>query len=318
MMSAPTMVLAACILDLIAGDPAGYPHPVILMGKLISKLENLARRTVRTPAGKRVAGFWMTLFLVLLSYGVTFGLIRISFVLHPWAGWGVSVLLAYATLAARCLQKEASRILRDLHEDDLVSARRHLAGIVGRETSHLSEVEVIRATVETVAENTSDGVVAPLFYLLVGGPPLAMAYKAVNTLDSMVGYKAERFRDLGLFPARLDDVLNYIPARITGLLMVIASFFLLESVQLRHAFGIMVRDGRKHPSPNAGIPEAAAAGALNVQLGGVNIYEGIRNEKPVIGDPLRPLSPDSIAGAVRLMYGAFFLMFLLGVLVHIL
>ncbi len=310
----PLGLLAACLLDLFLGDPEWFPHPVVLMGRLISLLEKKGRKMTRPGGGRRMIGGVIVLLVVLLSFSVTFFVIKAATALHPWGGSLLSILLAYTTLAARTLHKEAAKIEKALREENLEKARRNLAGIVGRDTTELSRAEIIRATVETVAENSSDGVIAPLFYLILGGPPLAMAYKAVNTLDSMVGYKNEKYEDLGFFPARIDDLANYIPARITGLLLVAASFFRKGSG--RDAFRILRRDGRKHSSPNAGIPEAAAAGALGIQLGGSNLYGGLLVEKPMIGEPVRPLTLDGIRGAVELMYGAFFLMVILGMLLR--
>jgi len=261
----------------------------------------------------RLAGLLITLVVVLLSYGLTLLLIRMAGGIHAALGWAVSAFLIYTTLAARSLHGEASKVKRNLEEGDIDAARRSLAGIVGRETQDLSDREIIRAAVETVSENTSDGVIAPLFYLVIGGPPAAMAYKAMNTLDSMLGYKNERFRDMGWFPARLDDLANFIPARITGFLMVTASLFL--NLSARDAFRIMRRDGAKHTSPNAGIPEAAAAGALGVQLGGMNFYMGVASSKPLIGEAKRTLTIKSIENAVTLMYGVFFLMVVVSVVI---
>ncbi len=310
----PLELLAACLLDLLLGDPKGFPHPVVLMGRLISVMEKRVRKMTRSGRGRRIAGGGIVLVVVSLSFAVPLIVVKAASALHPLFGSLFSVFLAYTTLAARTLHREAAKIKDDLREDDLKKARRHLAGIVGRDTSELSREEVIRATVETVSENSSDGVIAPLFYLILGGTPLAMAYKAINTLDSMLGYKNEKYIDLGYFPARIDDLANFIPARITGLLLVVVSFFGKGSH--REAFRIMRRDGRKHVSPNAGIPEAAAAGALGLQLGGSNVYGGVLVEKPTIGEPLRPLTLDGIGGVVQLMYGAFFLMAILGMLLR--
>ncbi|HLO25804.1 MAG TPA: adenosylcobinamide-phosphate synthase CbiB, partial [Geobacteraceae bacterium] len=189
-----------------------------------------------------------------------------------------------------------------LARGDIGEARRNLSYIVGRDSANLDEPEIWRATVETVAENSSDGVIAPLFYLMLGGPPLALAYKAINTLDSMVGYKNEQYLQFGWASARCDDLANWLPARLTGLLMVLAAP--LAGLSMTRAWWMMARDGHNHASPNSGIPEAAAAGALGVQLGGTNRYFGKPVAKPTIGDALKPLSREAYRGAVRLMYGA--------------
>jgi len=315
-MMTPLALIAACFLDLIFGDPEGFPHPVVLMGRLIAGLEGFARSITHSSQGRRLAGIMITLFLVFLCYGLSLLLIHGAAGIHPVLGWGVAVFLAYTTLSARSLHQEADRVKRCLEQGRIEEARRFLSGIVGRETQDLTEQEIIRAAVETVSENTSDGVIAPLFYLLIGGPPAAMAYKAVSTLDSMLGYKREHFRDLGWFPARFDDFANFIPARITGLLMVLGSLFLNLSVP--GALRIMRRDGRKHDSPNAGIPEAAAAGALGVQLGGTNVYMGAARPKLHLGDPKRPLHVKCIREAVSLMYASSLLMIAFSVFIRFL
>lgn len=293
------VVLAAMLLDWLLGDPRWLPHPVVGIGRLIAGLERLLRRMV---ANERLAG----MLLVLLTVGFTttcgWGLLRGAQLLHPWAGTVVAALLGWTCLAARSLHQESRRVADALANGDLPAARHWLSRIVGRDTVELGEPELWRGTVETVAENSSDGVIAPLLCLLLGGPLLALAYKAVNTLDSMVGYKNERYLRFGWAAARLDDLVNWLPARLTGLLMVLAAP--LAGLSAGGAWRIMRRDGRRHSSPNAGIPEAAAAGALGVQLGGTNVYFGQPVAKPTLGDPLRPLDRTAWHGAVRLMYGA--------------
>ncbi|MBE9536740.1 MAG: cobalamin biosynthesis protein CobD, partial [Proteobacteria bacterium] len=205
-----------------------------------------------------------------------------------------------STLSCRGLAKAAKAVLVPLEKGDMASAREALSHIVGRQTSKLEEEEIVRATVETVAENTSDGVIAPLFYLFLGGVPLAMAYKAINTLDSMLGYKNDRYKDFGWASARLDDFANFIPARLTALLMVAVAFIL--KMDWRQAWRIMARDNSNHPSPNAGWPEAATAGALGVQLGGENSYPGRVEQRPYIGDAKNKLNPDAISACLRIMY----------------
>jgi adenosylcobinamide-phosphate synthase len=241
-----------------------------------------------------------------VTYGSALLLLQWAYAIRPYVGFAVAVFLSYTCLAARSLHGE-SRIVADaLGRGDLPEARRLLARIVGRDTEQLSEPEIWRALVETVSENSSDGVIAPLLFLMLGGPPLALAYKAVNTLDSMVGYKNERYLLFGWASARFDDLANYIPARLTGLLMVVAAS--LTGLSGRNAWRIMCRDGRNHASPNSGVPEAAAAGALGVQLGGTNKYFGLPVAKPTIGAALNPLAMEAYRGAVRLMYGAELLM----------
>jgi adenosylcobinamide-phosphate synthase len=226
-----------------------------------------------------------------------------------WAGLLVSVLLGSLCLARRSLKEHALDVLHPLVAGDLSQARTALARIVSRETAHLKEEEIVRATVESVAENTSDGVIAPLFYLALGGVPLAMAYKAVNTLDSMIGYHTERHEYFGKTAARLDDAANYLPARLTALAFIGAAWVqgLLgreERWDWREALRVARKDGRRHHSPNAGYPEAAMAGALGVQLGGVNRYFGAMVQKPTMGERRYPLSPEMISRSLSLLDGA--------------
>lgn len=293
------MVIGALLLDLLLGDPRWLPHPVVGIGRFITETEGWLRQTGMNAQ-------WAGVLLLLLTVGTTVGaawlLLAGGALLHPLAKDAVALFLAYTCLAARSLHGESKIVADTLAAGDLPQARQLLARIVGRDTEGLDEPEIWRALVETVAENTSDGVIAPLLCLMIGGPLLALAYKAVNTLDSMVGYKNDRYLLFGRASARCDDLVNWLPARLTGLLMVIAApLFALSGAD---AWRIMRRDGRNHSSPNSGIPEAAAAGALGVRLGGTNRYFGRPVEKPTIGDPLRPLTRDSWRGAVRLMYGA--------------
>ncbi len=294
----PYILITAVSLDLLLGDPRWFPHPVVFIGRFIAAMEKVLRRLI---AHERLGGAVLLIAVVALTYGASFAILKGAYAVSPYAGFAVAVVLSWSCLAARSLHLESKLVADALGRGDLAAARKNLSFIVGRDTADLDEAEVWRATVETVAENASDGVVAPLLFLIIGGPPLALAYKAVNTLDSMVGYKNERYRDFGRPSARFDDLANLIPARLTGLLMVAAAP--LAGLSGLGAWRIMCRDGRNHSSPNSGFPEAAAAGALGVKLGGTNIYGGIPVAKPIIGDPLRPLSEEAWRGAVRLMYG---------------
>jgi len=291
------LVLAAVALDLALGDPRALPHPVVLIGRLISFLEKLLRRLI---GNARLAGVLLLVITVGASYLCAALLIKAAQAIPPGVGFVVGLYLAWVSLAARSLHAESGKVAKALERHDLAGARVALSYIVGRETAELDEPEIVRGAVETVAENTGDGVIAPLFYLMLGGPALAIAYKAVNTLDSMVGYKNERYLDFGWASARFDDLANWIPARLTGLLMVLAAP--LCALNCGGAWRILRRDCRKHSSPNSGFPEAAAAGALGVRLGGANRYFGRVVEKPTIGDPSLPLSLSAYAGVVRLMY----------------
>jgi len=292
------VILAAVILDLLIGDPRWFPHPVIYVGKLIMVLEKALRSAVRN---ERLGGVLLLVMTVGITCGVAVAFLKGAYAVSPYLGFSVAVILSWSCLAARSLHRESRLVADALGRGDLATARRHLSFIVGRDTEELDEAEIWRATVETVAENSSDGVIAPLFYLIIGGPPLALAYKAVNTLDSMVGYRNERYKSFGWASARCDDLAYFVPARLTGLLMVVAAP--LFGFPARNAWQIMRRDGHNHSSPNSGIPEAAVAGALGVRLGGASVYSGTRVEKPTIGDPLKPISSVAWEGAVRLMYG---------------
>ncbi|WP_183354092.1 adenosylcobinamide-phosphate synthase CbiB [Geomonas silvestris] len=294
-----TIVLAAVLLDLVFGDPRALPHPIVAIGRLISFLEPRLRRNV---ASARSAGCLLLVITVGVTYAAASSLLALAYLIAPGAALLVASYLGWVSLAARSLHLESSKVAHALERGDLPGARTALSCIVGRETAELEEPEIVRGAVETVAENTGDGVIAPLCYLILGGPALALAYKAVNTLDSMVGYKNERYLEFGWASARFDDLANYLPARLTGLVMVLAAPFC--GLNGKNAWRIMRRDGRNHSSPNSGFPEAAAAGALGVQLGGANRYFGKVVEKPTIGDAVRPLSLAAYHGVVRLMYSA--------------
>lgn len=287
-------VLTAFLVDLTIGDPRWAPHPVRIIGRAISAGERFLRRFCCSPEGERRAGVLLVLGIVGSTYlaGV-FATELISGLSHPIAaGLGSAALIYFiaTTIATRELLRSAQLVIASIRTGDLEAGRHHVSMIVGRDTASLSEQGVLKATIESLAENLSDGVVAPLLYLAVGGLPLALAYKAINTLDSMVGYLNERYRYFGWAAARLDDVANFVPARLSGLIIV-ASVFLYTLTQnsrgalnaARSAFLVMVRDGNKHPSPNSGVSEAAMAGALQVRLGGPSAYGGIVNNKPFIG-----------------------------------
>lgn len=293
------IVPVAVLLDWLLGDPRWFPHPVVGIGRLIAFLEPRLRRFL----GNELLGGTI---LLVLTVGTTLLLAWLAvagaYAVSRYAGMAVSVILSWNCLAARSLHHESGLVAKALAAGDIPRARLLLGRIVGRDTEALEEAEIWRGAVETVAENTADGVIAPLLCLMLGGPVLGLAYKAVNTLDSMVGYKNERYLLFGRASARLDDLVNWVPARSTGLLMVLAAP--LAGLSCGNAWRVMLRDGRNHASPNSGIPEAAAAGALGVRLGGTNCYFGKPVVKPTIGDPLRPLDLNAWRGSVRLLYGA--------------
>ncbi|HYF82085.1 MAG TPA: adenosylcobinamide-phosphate synthase CbiB [Clostridia bacterium] len=293
---------AAFLVDLVLGDPPSMPHPVRLIGTYISSFEKYVRRLAKSELGTKAAGVFLLITTAGLSYLLPWSILRFAGRVNPYLYHIVNVLLMYTCIAARCLSDEGGRIYNALLEGDLEKSRKLLSMIVGRDTYSLNESGITRGAVETVAENTSDGVIAPLFYMFIGGAPLAMAYKAVNTLDSMVGYKNDRYLHFGWASARFDDIANYIPARLTGILMVLASMLL--GLDYKRSFQILIRDSRNHSSPNSGFPESAAAGALGVQLGGTNHYFGKPVEKPTIGEPSRSMNKNDIKAVIRLMYTA--------------
>jgi adenosylcobinamide-phosphate synthase len=307
-------ISAAYLVDLLLGDPPGYPHPVRLIGQTISLLEKRFLQWAHTPRMQRLSGVIMAVTIVSGAGFLTWAIIRIAGWVHPVFSSVVSIFFAYTTLATRSLYDEPKKVIRALQQGDLNLARKQIGFLVGRDTGHLDEKEICRALIETVSENTSDGIVAPLFCLLIGGPSLAMAYKALNTLDSMVGYRNERYRYLGWASARGDDVANIIPSRLTALLFVLSSFILGKS--WRGAWRMAWRDGRKNPSPNSGYPEAAMAGALGVQLGGKNFYFGRVDEKPLIGEPERPIDRTVAKESLRLMIVNSFVALIIAILIQ--
>lgn len=296
----PLIIVLAFILDAIIGDNIGRLHPVIIIGKAISIADDTLNKDGSPSAKKKTLGIMLAIALPVIVFASTTLLLAIGYSVNAYLGFALTVALASTTLSAKGLKNAASLVLKGLNEGKIKAARTSLALIVGRDTESLDEASVVKATVETTSENTSDGVIAPLFYMAIGGVPLAMAYKAVNTLDSMVGYKNDRYQDFGYGSARLDDLINYIPARLTAILIVISS--LLLRLNSHNAWLILKRDARKHPSPNAGYPEAVTAGALGIELGGSSEYAGVNIEKPTIGNPLRTPERYDITRAVELMY----------------
>ncbi|MGI6308063.1 MAG: adenosylcobinamide-phosphate synthase CbiB [Dethiobacteria bacterium] len=300
------LILLAYCLDLALGDPRRLPHPVVLMGRFISFLERRLRVWCKGAFLERTAG----IFLVSVVVGAVFFLSReIISRLGAWnAYWGylVAVYLFYTTFSLRSLEEHILAVELPLKKGDLPKARRALAMIVGRDTEHLTESEISRAALESLAENTSDGVIAPLFFAFIGGAPLAMAYKAVNTLDSMLGYRNDRYFYFGWAAARLDDLVNLVPARLTSLFILAAALIggKLSPLRVREYCGTLLREGKKHLSPNSGYPEAAAALLLHVRLGGKSFYQGVSSDRPVINAPGRRSSGGDLETLRILVKGA--------------
>ena len=299
------------VMDLLLGDPERLPHPVQGMGLLISSLERQLRRLFpRTPPGEQAAGGVIWLTVSGLSWGVPALLL---FLCRRWAGelaaLALESFMCWQILAVNSLRREAMRVFRALREGTLAEARAAVARIVGRDTARLDAAGVARAAVETVAEGTCDGVAAPLLFLALGGAPLGFFYKAVNTMDSMLGYTDPPWKDLGRIPARMDDAANFLPARLCGPVMLAAGGLL--GMDVRNGWRIFRRDRLRHASPNSGHTEAACAGLLGLRLGGDARYHGVLHHKPTIGDPLREITPEDIPAACRLEYAAAVLLLLL-------
>lgn len=289
----------AFLLDLKLGDPQSWPHPVRWIGELISKTEAMIRSRCKTESGLQLGGIVLWLVVVGAAWLASYWVLRLAFGIQFWLGCAVEVWMIYTTLATRSLSDAADQVYQALKKGDLAESREKLSWIVGRDTAELAPPQIARAVTETVAENTVDGVIAPLFFLMLGGAPLAMAYKAVNTLDSMVGYKTPKFQAIGMFSARADDVANWIPARLGWLLLALAAWWL--KLDYRQALHIGWRDRYQHKSPNSGWSEATVAGALGVRLGGPNTYFNQRVEKPWIGDERREITLDDMTKTTQLM-----------------
>ena len=312
-----TDVLLAVALDVAIGDPRALPHPVRAIGAVIAWADRHVRRVCCSTGSLRIAGLLVALFIPTASYLAAVLIIEQAATISSHVGQSVAIGLAFTTLAGRDLFDHARAVSRELHIGNLLGARRAVARIVGRDTEALAEPEIVRATVETVAESTADGVIAPLLYLAVGGVPLALAYKALNTLDSMIGHREAHYEHFGWASARLDDVANWVPARVAAALIVLAAGLTAGHWQpMRDSWRILLRDGRRHPSPNSGRPEAAMAGALGVQLGGVNYYDGQAQERPRMGDDRKTVSPGDIAYASRIMLVSYGLGLLLAMTVR--
>lgn len=293
------VMIIAYIMDVIIGDPYSFPHPVRFIGNFIKFIEGKIRNIFKSKKGLKIGGFLLWIITVGTTALLTklilevFSINNILYVI-------VSSAILYTTLSTKCLANEARKIYEVLKSGDIEKSRKQLSYIVGRDTTTLNENEIIRATVETVAENTVDGIISPMMYGFIGGPVFAMAYKAINTLDSMVGYKNEKYEDIGFASAKIDDIANFIPARITPFFMMIASFIL--GFNSKKSIKIAIRDRKNHKSPNCAYAEGAVAGALEVQLGGTNMYFGEKVYKPTIGDKDRELEIEDIIKTNKIMY----------------
>ena len=302
------IIIISFLLDLIFGDPRWLPHPVRIIGFFIRHLENFLRKHI---FNLKLAGVILAVLIVGLAYLSVWGIIKAGNQLNPWMGAVLEVFFIYTAIALKDLKAHTMRVYDRLKDNNLAKARGLLSQVVGRDTGNLDEKEVARATVETAGENFVDGILSPLFYAFIGGAPLALAYKAVSTLDSMVGYKNERYIDFGWASARTDDLANYIPARLSVLFLCLGS--LICGRDGASAFRVSLRDGRKNESPNSGLPEAAVAGALGVRLGGVNFYNSAAKTEPYLGDGVCQLEAKHILESVRIVYVSSFLALFSGV-----
>ena len=315
-----TLLLALPIgfcIDLILGDPHGWPHPVIWIGKLISALEKALRRTFpKTPAGEKTAGAVLWILTAGISFLVPFLLLRLCWRVSPWLRLALEIIMCWQILATKSLRVESMKVHAALETGDLEASRRAVSMIVGRDVATLDDAGVTRAAVETVAENTSDGIVAPLLFLALGGAPLGFFYKAVNTMDSMLGYVEPPYKDIGFFPAKLDDVMNFLPARISALLMLLGGGIL--GMDMSNGWRIFRRDRYKHASPNSAQTESVCAGLLGLRLAGDAWYHGVLHKKEYIGDETRAIEHEDIPRACRLLYATAILSLLLGCVIRFL
>lgn len=305
-------LLSGFLLDCLLGDPYFFPHPVRFIGRLISFLEKILRNPRNSPGIQRVKGGLLVFLVVFLTFSLSFAILLAAKKIHPLLFVSLESIMCYQCIAARCLFSESMKVRLFLKESDLPGARRAVSMIVGRDTEILDEKGVARAAVETVAESTNDGVIAPLFYLAIFGPLGGMVYKAVNTMDSMIAYKNEKYLHFGFFAARFDDFANFIPARLCAVLMILSSF-LLPGFDGRNSLRIFVRDRKKHASPNSGQSESVMAGALGLRLAGDTVYGGVVEKKEFIGENLKEIVPDDIFKANLLMYAGTILFLTLSV-----
>lgn len=308
-------LIAGYVLDLIIGDPQGFPHPIRLIGKLIEQVEKKLRTKCNNDSDERKAGTVLWFTVVGTSFIVPLLILFLASKINVTVSIILESIMCYYILATRSLRDESMKVYTSLKNNNIVEARRFLSFIVGRDTEKLNEISVAKAAVETVAENTSDGVIAPMIFILIGGAPLGFMYKAINTLDSMVGYKNERYINMGRFSAIADDVANFIPSRISAYLMIAAA--LITKMDYKNAFKIYKRDRLNHKSPNSAQTESVCAGALNIMLGGNNYYGGILVSKPTIGDDKRTVETEDIKRANKLMYATSLLCLTIGVILKL-
>lgn len=302
----------AFVIDCIIGDPRGNWHPVVLIGNLISFFEKNLLNAKDTQNKKKITGAILVVLVLIITYSLTWVILYYASTLNYWVAYFFSAIILSFTISPRSLAEAGIQIHDCLIKNDLENARQKVGWIVGRDTDNLSAEEITRATVETIAENIVDGIISPLFYFIIGGAPLAILYRAVNTMDSMIGYKNDKYIDFGKVAARIDDMLNFIPARITALLIILISLIL--HLDYKQSAKMILRDAHKHPSPNSGYSEAGVAGALNIRLGGLNYYFGVASLRAYMGDHNIDIMPEHISKTIYIMYGAILLFIMLSFL----
>lgn len=292
----------AFVIDCIIGDPNSKYHPVALMGKLIDILDKLLRKDNATEPTKLVCGFILVAILLSFSYGITYGIITLLDIFNcpSWLNIFIQAVILSFMISPKALAKAGKDIYDELINHNLDQAREKVNYIVSRDANRMNEQDITRATVETVAENIVDGIISPLFYFFIGGLPLAVLYRMSNTMDAMIGYKNDKYLYFGRTAARIDDVLNFIPARITGLLLIVVAFY--SKLNAKGALKMMMRDAKKHPSPNGGYTEATVAGALDIRLGGINYYFGRQSFRAYMGEAINELNAQHIQQTIKLMY----------------
>ncbi|MCL6088138.1 MAG: adenosylcobinamide-phosphate synthase CbiB [Actinobacteria bacterium] len=303
-------IILGFIIDLIFGDPEKFPHPVKGIGFLALKFEPFFRKRFKR---ERMAGTFFALSIIFISFSLTFLIIFGAYFINVFLAGAVAAIFICTSIAIKDLKRESLRVENSLKKQDIAAARKNLSMIVGRDTENLTQEEIMKATIETISENLVDGILSPLFFAFIGSAPLAIAYKASSTLDSTVGYKNKKYKYFGTASAKIDDFLNFIPARISIILIPVAAFLCKKN--WRNSFRIALRDRKKNPSPNSGIAEAAFAGALGIQIGGLNYYNGIPSDKPKIGSPLKKIELKDIIDSLKITYAVSILFLLLGVII---
>ncbi len=310
MMYSLLALIIGFFIDLLIGDPRVIPHPIVLIGKLIDLAEKAMRAVFpKTPGGEKTAGLFIWIIVIALSCGIPLLILWIAYSISVWLGLAVESIMCWQIMATKSLKDEAMKVYKALESGDISRSRHAVSMIVGRDTATLDDAGVTKAAVETVAENSSDGVIAPLIFIILGGAPLGFLYKAVNTMDSMLGYTDPPFTNIGFFPARIDDIFNYIPARLSALFMLAAGKLL--NLDFKNGVKIFRRDRYNHASPNSAQTESVCAGLLGLQLAGDAWYHGVLHKKKFIGDPVRAIVHGDIPLACRLMYVTAFLSLLI-------